>query len=337
MPVSSTYLLRRLLYMIISIIGVSVFGFILFRIVPGDPVLMMVSPTASLEDIETLRHQLGFDRPLYIQYINWFRDFLAGSFGTSIRYNTDVLELVTSRLPATLEPVIVSILVAFVIGVLIGVISAVKSGSWADRILTGFSFLGFSLPHFLWGIVFIVIFGAIAHLLPVSGRIDIDFEITPITGFILIDTLVSGNLAAFKSALAHIALPAISLALSLIAILHRTLKSSMLDVLGEDYIFTDRMKGLPERKIIFERALRNALIPTITILGVQFTFLMGGSIIIEYIFGWPGMGTLLFTAVQYKDLPLLQGIVMVYALIVVLTNFLVDLTYTIINPKIELR
>lgn len=336
MGVSSVYLVRRIFYMVISIFGVSIIGFVLFRIIPGDPVLMMVSPTASVEDIERLRHQLGFDLPIHVQYVRWLSDFLHGNFGTSIRYNADVMSLILGRLPATLELVIVSILIAFLIGVGIGIVSAVKSGGWYDRILTGFSFLGFSLPHFLWGIIFIIVFGAILQVLPVSGRIDIDVSVRQITGFYLIDTLVTGNLAGFKSALSHIILPSISLALSLIAILHRTLKSSLLNVLEEDYIFTDRMKGLPEKQIIFVRALKNALIPTITILGVQFTFLMGGSIIVEYIFGYPGMGTLLFTAVQYKDLPLLQGIVMVYALIVVVTNFIIDLTYTILNPKIEL-
>jgi peptide/nickel transport system permease protein len=324
--------------MMLSVFGVSIVGFVLFRLLPGDPVELMVGPGYfAKEEMAALRARLGLDQPIYIQYFIWLRDFLSGNFGRSFRFDLNVIDLIMERLPATLELIIFSVIIALIIGVPIGVISAVKPGSWADRISQTTSFAGFAIPHFLWGIIFVVVFSAALRILPASGRLDMDIEVTRIIGFVLIDSLLQGNLSAFANALTHIILPSLALSMGLIAMIQRTLRSSMLDVLSEDYIFTDRMKGLSERYIIYVRALKNALMPVITIVGIQFTFLLGGSILVEKIYGWPGLGNLVFTAVQYRDLSLVQGIIMIYAIIVVLTNFVVDLIYTLVNPKVEFK
>jgi peptide/nickel transport system permease protein len=277
--------------MMLSVFGVSIVGFVLFRLLPGDPVELMVGPGYfAKEEMAALRARLGLDQPIYIQYFIWLRDFLSGNFGRSFRFDLNVIDLIMERLPATLELIIFSVIIALIIGVPIGVISAVKPGSWADRISQTTSFAGFAIPHFLWGIIFVVVFSAALRILPASGRLDMDIEVTRIIGFVLIDSLLQGNLSAFANALTHIILPSLALSMGLIAMIQRTLRSSMLDVLSEDYIFTDRMKGLSERYIIYVRALKNALMPVITIVGIQFTFLLGGSILVEKIYGWPGLG-----------------------------------------------
>jgi len=338
MPITSQYLLKRAIYMLLSVLGVSIVGFTLFRLLPGDPVELMVGPGYfAKEEMAALRARLGLDQPIYIQYFIWLRDFLSGNFGRSFRFDLNVLDLIMDRLPATLELIIFSVIIALIIGVAIGVVSAVKPGSWADRVSQTTSFVGFAIPHFLWGIIFVVVFSAALRILPASGRLDMDIEVNRITGFMLIDTLLQGNTGAFANSLIHLILPGLALSMGLIAMIHRTLRSSMLDVLSEDYIFTDRMKGLSERYIIYVRALKNALMPVITIVGIQFTFLLGGSILVEKIYGWPGLGNLVFTAVQYQDLSLVQGIIMIYAIIVVLTNFVVDLIYTLVNPRVEFK
>jgi len=338
MPITSQYLVKRAIYMVLSVLGVSVVGFALFRLLPGDPVELMVGPGYfAKEEMAALRAKLGLDQPIYVQYLIWLRDFLSGNFGRSFRFDLNVIDLIFDRLPATLELIIFSVIIALIIGVVIGVVSAVKPNSWADRVSQTTSFVGFAIPHFLWGIIFVVVFSATLRLLPASGRLDMDIEVNRITGFILVDSLLQGDLNAFANALTHIILPGLALSMGLIAMIHRTLRSSMLDVLGEDYIFTDRMKGLSERYIIYVRALKNALMPVITIVGIQFTFLLGGSILVEKIYGWPGIGNLVFTAVQYQDLALVQGIIMLYAIIVVLTNFVVDLIYTFVNPRVEFK
>jgi peptide/nickel transport system permease protein len=324
--------------MVLSVLGVSIVGFALFRLLPGDPVELIVGPGYfAKEEMAALRAKLGLDQPIYIQYFIWLRDFLSGNFGRSFRFDLNVLDLIMDRLPATLELIIFSVIIALVVGVVTGVVSAVKPGSWADRLSQTTSFVGFAIPHFLWGIIFVVVFGAVLRVLPASGRLDMDVEVNRITGFMLIDSLLHGDLNAFVNALTHIILPGLALSMGLIAMVHRTLRSSMLDVLGEDYIFTDRMKGLSERYIIYVRALKNALMPVITIVGIQFTFLLGGSILVEKIYGWPGIGNLVFTAVQYQDLSLVQGIIMLYAIIVVLTNFVIDVIYTLVNPRVEFK
>nr|BAL57579.1 peptide/nickel transport system permease protein [uncultured Chloroflexota bacterium] len=329
------YIVRRLIYAFISLLGVSVSAFVILRVIPGDPALLMAGPTASQEDIQAMREYLGLTRSIPEQYALWIKTVVQGDFGTSIRFGQNVLDLVLERLPATLELALASVILATMVAMLIAILAIIGQDTPLERLSTFMGLVGFGIPSFLWGLIFIVLFGAIAQVLPVSGRLARDLTVERVTGFLLVDTLLAQNLTAFISVLKHLVLPASALALPLSAMLMRVLKSSLLEVMAEDYIFMDRVKGLSEWYIICVRALRNALIPTLTILGVQFTFLVSGSIVIEKIFSWPGLGLLALTGIQYRDFPLVQGLVMVYAVIIIINNLLVDLMYGYLNPKIR--
>jgi len=298
--------------MALTLLGISVIAFVLFRLVPGDPVLALLPPNATPNDISALRHALGLDQPIYAQYVIWLRNAFQG------------VTLITS-----------SEIIALALGIFIGTTAVSRKGKITSKAASWFSFLGFAIPDFLWGIMFIVIFGAVLRILPVTGIIDLNLNLTTITGFPVLDALLTGNLPAFGSVLGHLALPSIALALPQVATIQRTISSSLLDVTGEDYILTDRAKGLPDRYIFYVRALKNALIPTVTLTGVQFAFVLGGSVLIELVFALPGIGNLAFIAVKWKDLPVIQGIVVVYAVIVVVTAFAIDLLYSYLNPKIR--
>ena len=321
--------------MFISLLGVSIIAFTIFQIVPGDPAKMMSGAAATPQDIENMRQIWGLDRPAYEQYLVWLSHLFQGDLGKSIRFKVPVLDLIFERLPATLELIIVSVLIASIIGVVLGVLSGARKGGFLDRIFTTVSFLGLAIPNFLWGLIFVIIFGAILKILPVSGRLEIGVDVAGITGFMLLDSILTLNINGFLVAIRHLILPSTALALGLIAIIQRTLASSMVDVMTKDYILTDRIKGISEKKIILVRALKNAFIPTLTIVGAQFAFLIGGSTLIELIFGWPGVGTLAFIAVQWKDIPVIQGIVFTYAMIVVFISLIIDLVYSFLNPKIR--
>ncbi|MDW7978126.1 MAG: ABC transporter permease [Candidatus Caldarchaeum sp.] len=335
MPISSYYLVKRIAQMAGALLGASFVSFFIFRVLPGDPVSLMVGPGVTEQYIAELRAYFKLDQPIIVQYLYWVADLFTLNLGKSFRYGVPTTELIFERLPATLELVFASLVVGIVLGVLTGVLASTRKR--ADLFLQGVTISGLAVPHFLWATILLVFFAALLRLFPASGRIGLDFEIQQITGFYLIDSIISGNIQAFVNALQHIALPAVSLAIGITALVQRTLRSSMLDVLGEDYILTDRMKGHSERYVIFVRALKNALMPVITLSGVQFTFLLGGSTVVEKIFGWPGMGNLLFTAVQYRDYTLVQGILMFYALIAITANFISDILYTYVNPKVELK
>lgn len=329
------YIVRRIIYAFISLFGVSIAAFVILRLIPGDPALLMAGPTASEADIEAMREYLGLTKSIPEQYVLWLRTVVEGDFGTSIRFGGDVMKLILERLPATLELTIAGVFLASLIAVIIAIIAVLYRGTPIEGVSSIVGLVGFGIPNFLWGLIFIVVFGAIAQVMPVSGRIGSGIDVSRVTGFLFIDTLLARDIQAFVSAVKHILLPATALALPLAAMLLRTLKSSLMDVIEQDYIFTDRMKGLSELYIICVRALKNAFIPTLTILGVQFTFLVSGSIVIEKIFSWPGLGMLALTGIQYRDFPLVQGLIVVYALILVGTNLIVDLLYGFLNPKIR--
>jgi len=319
----------------LTLLGISIIAFVLFRLVPGDPVIALLPPNATPKDISALRHALGLDQSVYVQYIIWLRNALQGDFGTSIRFGTPAMDLILSRLPITLTLIISAEIIALALGILIGTTTVSRKEKLASKVAGWFSFLGFAIPDFLWGIIFIVVFGAILRILPVAGIIDLNINLATITGFPLLDALLSGNLPAFGSLLGHLALPSLALALPQIATIQMTIRSSLLDVTGEDYILTDKAKGLSDRYIFYVRALKNALIPTVTLTGVQFAFVLGGSVLIELVFALPGIGNLAFIAIKWKDLPVIQGIVVVYAVIVVVTAFFIDWLYSYLNPKIR--
>jgi peptide/nickel transport system permease protein len=298
---------------------------------------MMLPPQATQEDIQTLKQQYGLDRPIPIQYWIWLKNVAKGDFGNSIFLKQNVMELILERLPATLELVIVATMIAVIMGIIIGTISIMKKGTYIDKSGSALAVLGLSIPDFLWGLIFVIFFGVLLQMFPISGRIDSTYTLETITGFFLVDSLIKLDFKTFISCFWHIILPALSLALPLTAIVIRVIKSSLLEAIREDYILLARIKGLSERVVIFQHALRNALIPTTTIVGVQFGFLVGGTVLVEIIFSWPGLGKLAVAAIVARDLPLIQGVVLILAVIFVLVNLIVDLLYTVINPKIRYR
>jgi ABC-type dipeptide/oligopeptide/nickel transport system permease component len=335
MPITSYYLFKRFMQSVIAFLGATFISFVIFRVLPGDPVSLMVGPGVTEQYIAELRAYYRLDQPLISQYIYWLTDLFTLNLGKSFRYGADVATLILERLPATLELVFASLIIASLLGIFTGVVAAVKRR--IDTFLQTVSLAGLAIPHFLWALILVVLFAAILRIAPASGRLDLGLVIPRITGFYLIDSIITGNAEAFFSALKHIILPAFSLAIGMMTLIQRTLRSRMIDVLNEDYILTERMKGHSETYILFVRALKNALMPVITIIGIQFVFLLGGSTVVEKIFGWPGIGNLLFTAVQYRDYTLIQGIIMVYAIIAIVVNFLIDILYTYINPRVEFK
>lgn len=318
-----------------TLLGVSIIAFVILRVIPGNPIVMMLPPQATQQDILELKAQYGLDKPIPVQYGIWLMNVAQGDFGVSIHMKQDVMELIMERLPATLELVITATFIALVLGIFIGTISIMKKETIVDRMGSALAVLGLSIPDFLWGLLFIIFFGVFWHVLPISGRIASTYTLKTITGFFLVDSLLKVDFKGFYSAFLHLILPAFSLALPLMAIVIRVIKSSLLEVVKEDYILLARVKGLSERVVIFLHALRNALIPTTTIVGVQFGFLMGGTVLVEIIYSWPGLGKMAVTAIITRDLPLIQGVVLVLAFIFVIVNLIVDLLYTFMNPKIR--
>jgi len=329
------YAFKRCFYIATTLLGVSVITFVILRIIPGNPIAMMLPPGATQADIAMLTAQYGLDKPIPVQYGIWLLKVVKGDLGASIHMKQSVMELIMQRLPATLELVFAATAIALILGIFIGTLSIMKKDAAVDKTGSMLAVLGLAIPDFLWGLLFVLFLGVFWQLLPISGRIASTYTLKNITGFFLIDSLITLDFKSFYSSIKHIFLPALSLALPLTAIVIRVIKSSLMEVVQEDYILFARVKGLSEKVVIFIHALRNALIPTTTIVGVQFGFLMGGTVLVEIIYSWPGLGKLAVTAIITRDLPLIQGVVLVLALIFVLVNLMVDLLYTVINPKIR--
>ena len=332
---SASYILRRLFWAIPTLIGVAVLVFVLVRVVPGDPIAMMLPPGATAEDVGRLRALYGLDAPIPKQFVAWMGDVLRGNFGTSISLREGVVRLVTSRLPATLELVIVALAVACVFAALAAVGAVYFRGHWPEFVVDGLSGLVLAIPDFLWGLLFVLVLGVLLPVLPISGRIDPTLDFNPATGFYLAESLLRLRWDALADLMKHILLPAFALALPLAAALTRVLKGSLIDAMNQDYVTLVRVKGYSRARILWRVALRNALIPTVTLTGVQFTFLIGGTVLIEYIFSYPGIGNLAIAAVNQRDLPLIQGLVLTFAVLFILTNLLVDMAYSVLNPRMR--
>ncbi|WP_028032321.1 ABC transporter permease subunit [Chelativorans sp. J32] len=330
------FLLRRLAVLIPTFIGVSIIAFAFIRVLPGDPVMLMSGERVmSPERHAALTHELGFDRPLWIQYLDYIGGVVRGDFGSSIVTKRPVLDDFLALFPATLELSICAIILAIVIGVPLGVLAAVKRGSWLDQSVMGFALVGYSMPIFWWGLLLIIFFSGVLQWTPVSGRISLLYFFPPVTGFMLIDSLLSGQSGAFKSALSHLILPTIVLATIPLAVIARQTRSAMLEVLGEDYVRTARAKGLPPRRVIGLHALRNALIPVVTTIGLQVGVLMAGAILTETIFSWPGIGKWMVDSVFRRDYAVVQGGLLLIAAIIMVVNLIVDVLYGLINPRIR--
>ncbi len=331
------YLLRRLALTVPTFVALMAVTFVAIRLVPGDPVEVRVGERGiSAERLAQFRHELGLDQPLWKQFADYIGQLLHGDFGTSLATNQKVLTEFAALFPATLELALAAMLLAVLVGIPAGTLAAARRGSLWDQLLMGLSVTGYSMPIFWWGLLLIMFVGERWGLTPVSGRIDlIKFYFEPVTGFMVIDAWLSGQDSAVKDALHHLVLPAIVLGTVPLAVVARMTRSAMLEVLGEDYVRTARAKGLPAWRVVGLHALRNALIPVVTIVGLQVGTLLAGAVLTETIFSWPGVGKWLIESIARRDYPALQGGVMLISSIVVVVNLLVDLSYGVFNPRIR--
>ena len=328
-------LARRLVVAVPILLIVSVLLFVALRILPVDPAAMSMPPNATRAEIEAARHAMRLDRPLPEQYAVWLDAAVHGDFGTSIHLRRPVLPLVAEALPATVELGVCAILFAMILGLPLGVIAAVRRGSPFDYGLMGMSVTGASMPIFWWGLMMILVFSVALGWTPVSGRISDAFYVEPWSGFMLIDCNYSDDAGACASAWGHLILPMIVLGTIPLATIARMTRSSMLEVLNEDYIRTARAKGLNVGRVVIVHALRNALIPVVTVIGLSVSGLLGGAILTETIFSWPGVGHWLVESIQRRDYPVLQGGTLLVAILVIVVNLGVDLTYGFLNPRIR--
>jgi peptide/nickel transport system permease protein len=331
-------ILERLLSAIPIMVGVAVIVFFFMRLTPGDPVDIMMGQggAVSAGEVERLRREFNLDRPLYEQLGLFLANLARGDLGNSFTRQQPVARLIGDRLPATIELALGALLFGLLIAFPIGVISAVKQNSMVDRLSMAGAFLGISMPSFWLGILLIMLFSVHLKWLPVQGRIGHDVALQSVTGFYVIDSILTGNWPALVSTIRHLILPSVTLGAGVAAIVARVLRSSLLEILRSDYVKLARAKGASESTTVLKHALRNALIPTVTVVGLQMGVLLGGNMIVEAVFGWPGLGRLVVDAIFNRDFPLVQGAVMVYAFTFVAANLVVDVLYTYLNPKIEM-
>jgi len=331
------FVLRRVSLVVPTFLGVTLLAFMLIRLVPGDPIEVRVGERGiAPERLAALRHDLGLDQPLWRQFLHYEGRVLSGDLGQSVVTKEPVWQEFATLFPATVELSLSAMLFALVVGLPLGMVAAVKRGSAFDYGLMGASVTGASMPIPWWGLMLILIFSVQLGWTPVSGRIGDQYFIDGGTGFLLIDSLFySDDPGAFASVVAHLVLPTIVLGTIPLATIARMTRSAMLEVLGEDYIRTARAKGLSGFRVVAIHALRNALIPVVTVIGLQTGALLGGAILTETIFSWPGVGHWLVESVQRRDYPVLQGGVLLVATLVILVNLLVDLTYGFLNPRIR--
>jgi dipeptide transport system permease protein len=332
------FVLTRFLLVIPTFVGMTLLAFFLIRLVPGDPIETMagergIDPARH----EALRKEYGLDRPVLTQYAIYVGRVLHGDLGKSMITQEPVLSEFGTLFPATIELALCAIVFALVIGIPAGMIAAVRRNSLFDHGVMGLSLTGYSMPIFWWGLLLILLFSVQLGWTPVSGRIDVKYFIEPVTGFLTVDSWLSGEKGAFRSALSHLVLPMIVLGTVPLAIIARMTRSSMLEVLGEDYIRTARAKGLSKFRVVGLHAFRNALIPVVTVIGLQIGVLFTGAILTETIFSWPGVGKWMIEAINRRDYPVLQGGLLLLGTVVMAVNLLVDVAYGVINPRIRRR
>ena len=331
------FLLKRLALTLPTFFALMFVTFVMIRLVPGDPIEVRRGERGiSPERLEQLRHEMGLDQPIWKQFLDYVWAILHGDFGTSIVSKAPILNEFATLFPATLELTFCAMLFAIVLGIPAGVIAASRRGGIYDQSLMGLALTGYSMPIFWWGLILILVMSNTLHLTPVSGRVDlIKFYYEPVTNFMLIDSLLSGQNGAFRDALHHLILPTIVLGTVPLAVIARMTRSAMLEVLEEDYVRTAKAKGLSTFRIIGVHALRNALIPVVTVIGLQIGGLLAGAVLTETIFSWPGVGKWLVESIGRRDYPALQGGIMLISTVVITVNLIVDLLYGLINPRIR--
>ena len=328
-------ILSRIITTLITLFGVAVIVFVVIRIAPGDPIAMMLPPGASAADIERLRALYGLDRSIAEQFFIWLGQVAQGDFGTSISIRRSVLSIVLDRLPATLELSLLALLIAVAIGTTLAFVATRWRETPAETGVDVASGVALSVPDFLWGLALILALGVAWPVFEISGRVSPRLEIPFASDFYLIESLLRLRFGITADLLNHMTMPAIALALPLAAVIAQLLKSSLKEAMGHDYVMLARTKGFSESRVILRDAMRNAMLPTLTLTGVQLTFLIGGTVIIERIFSYEGLGNLAIDAVINRDLPLVQGIVLVFAALFVAINLAVDLVYALLNPRLR--
>ena len=331
----TAYVAKRLLLLVPTILGISVLVFLMIHLIPGDPAQVMLGERASPESLEAMRTQLGLDRPLHVQFGRYLAGLLQGDLGRSIKTHERITDELTARFPATLELTLVSMALACAIGLTAGVLSASRKGSVLDYLGMTASLVGVSMPIFWLGLVLIMTLALGLGAFPVSGRFSSSVFVTRVTGLALVDSLLAGDLHAFGNAIWHLVLPGLTLGTVPAAVIARMTRSSLLEVMGEDYVRTAWAKGLSERVVVFRHALKNAFIPILTVISLEFGYLLGGAVITETIFAWPGVGRWLLLAVYARDFRAVQGGVLLVAVTFVAVNLIADLTYAWLDPRIR--
>lgn len=329
------YIIKRILMLIPVLIGVSIIVFLIMRVFSPDPAPIVLGQHATQQATEAWRQANGLNDPIYLQYFHFLKGALTGDLGTSYYTKTPVIQEIFARFPATIELAIVAIILASFFGILIGVISAVKKNSIVDNAGMLIALIGVSMPIFWLGILLIIFFSGVLHWLPSNGRINPLLQPIHITGLYLVDSLMTGDMSTFKDALQHLILPASALAMYSMAIITRMTRSSMLDTLQQDFIRTARAKGISESKVIYKHGLRNGLIPIVTVIGLQLGSLLGGAVLTETVFSWPGIGAYTVACILKSDFPVVQGVVLLVAAIFVLMNLVVDVIYAFLDPRIK--
>lgn len=331
----ASFLIRRLIALIPVMLIVLVIVFSLVRIIPGDPATTLLGAGATQQQIDALRTQLNLNEPVVLQFYHYVMGLLTGDFGYSLKTGQPVAVEILNRLPATIELSVLATILAIVVGIPIGVLSATRPNSFFDHVTRVISLLGVSMPAFLLALVLQLVFANYLGWLPVSGRLSPYLQIQSVTGFVILDGLLTGNLSGAVDALQHLLLPTAVLAAFLAATLGRFVRNTMLDVMGEDFIRTAKAKGLRRRDVVLTHGLRNSLLPAVTVIGLKFAEMLGGAILTETIFAWPGIGRYMFEAIKNRDYPVIQGTTLVFALLFVLTSILVDVLYSILDPRVR--
>jgi ABC-type dipeptide/oligopeptide/nickel transport system permease component len=329
-------IMRRALISVVILFFVAALLFCVLRLLPVDPAAMSLPPMATIAEVEAKRREMGLDLPLPQQFLIWLGQVLHGDFGTSIHFRRSVAGLVASTLPATVELAVIAMAIATVLGLGGGLLLFYVRGRAAEPAIDFGSIVLLSIPEFLWGLFFILLFGVALGVLPFTGRLSSEFQRPLVTGFLLIDTLLTGRPDMFWDALKHMILPAFALGIAFSPTIMRVLRSSLIDVYHEDYITQARLRGVSERRVLVRHGLKNAILPTLSLMGVQFGILFGGTLLVEVIYSYPGLGNLMVDAVRNADLPIIQAVGLTYCVVVLIINTVVDALYLVLNPKLRI-
>jgi peptide/nickel transport system permease protein len=330
-----SYLVHRLVGTAPVLLLISLLVFLLIHAAPGDPTLLLLGEETNAAEVARAKERWGLDQPLYVQYLKFLQSAAAGDFGRSFKYTEPVMHVIMSRLPATIELAVFAIIIATVLAIPLGVWAGSRPNSWIDNLGTTFGLFGISMPSFWLAIMLILLLAGVLNILPTSGRSTYGIAGPEQTGFYILDSLLQKNWRAVWDALTHIVLPALALGVNMLGILMRVTRSAILEVMNEDYVQTARAKGLREKRVVWRHVTRNALIPVITVVGLELGTLLSGSIIVETVFSWPGSGSLLITALNARDYPLVTGLVMTYTAAFVSINLIIDGLYAVIDPRIR--